>query len=934
MIDLPVCGHRGRVLSGGRKCFCRLLGPGRTVPLTQCAGCPHADPHARTPVPSSAVALPLPPAPACVHRSADPLRTVGCRTCGNAFSVPRIGVYDCAEFGEEVTLFMAEIPLAQPGGQVMHGPLRNCATCKARQVPQSIAIAVGVICHNYGRYLAEAVESVLTQTLQPVEVLIVDDASDDDTLAVAQAFADRGVRYVRIDARSVWEARRTALRETSAEWLCCLDADNWLPADFLEAAAGTIAKDWRTGIVYVDLQKFGAALPPATDRTTFPPTATAEDLARRNVIDASAVVRREALEISGAFDDAPVTSAFADWRLWRRVLQDGWRAVKSPALLQYRVHESNMLAAAADEPWSVRHAQELETITLLVPLSGRYATWPALAAFLERQTWPHDRLQLVLADTSQDPTFGAMVRQWAAGCDYPDVRVMRFAAARPGLADEARRREIQTDIDHALCRIWARLTRELSTRWTWTLEDDVIPPDDVLQRLLGSFAPDVDAVHAPYRHRCHEGWAVLRDLTGDGCRERGAGVERVRACGFGCTVWWSETLRSHAWGLHGGQWYDVVLCDRQRLHVLCDWDCEAEHLIERDPEPPPAYQSFRDRLGASDSPGKWAALLLRPEDVEGRDCLDVGCNEGFHAGELLALGARRVVGLDTHSGFLAAARRRFPAAAFHQVDWDRWLAATPERFDLVLWTSAMHYAQDTAATLARIRRVLKPGGRLVLECGIAESHAWRPTARWIYVDRGSSRVRHPTRALLDQLLQGFAVRYVGESVSQKSDPIMRHVLHCVPRQPVAWLLGGRSRDGKSSAPRQFTCPVYGIDDLLVSLGKYASTIPWPQDLKPHGVGIMAAYHAIERDPDLAGRLATMIAETVPPGDVAIEANCVLWPTIGAALEAEFRARGYRVWKGERSADRTDDHSSRMSSVGVQPQPGQCSQTATHGLPSG
>jgi glycosyltransferase involved in cell wall biosynthesis len=46
-------------------------------------------------------------------------------------------------------------------------------------------VAVIVVCHNFGRFLAEAIHSVLVQTRPPAEVLVVDDASNDDTSAVA-----------------------------------------------------------------------------------------------------------------------------------------------------------------------------------------------------------------------------------------------------------------------------------------------------------------------------------------------------------------------------------------------------------------------------------------------------------------------------------------------------------------------------------------------------------------------------------------------------------------------------------------------------------------------------------------------------------------------------------------------------------------------------
>src|SRR3954451_2121869 len=56
-------------------------------------------------------------------------------------------------------------------------------------------VSVIIPVFNYDRYLGEAIESVLTQTYQHLEVIVVDDGSTDQSGEVATSFADRGVRY-------------------------------------------------------------------------------------------------------------------------------------------------------------------------------------------------------------------------------------------------------------------------------------------------------------------------------------------------------------------------------------------------------------------------------------------------------------------------------------------------------------------------------------------------------------------------------------------------------------------------------------------------------------------------------------------------------------------------------------------------------------------
>ncbi len=62
-------------------------------------------------------------------------------------------------------------------------------------------VSVVVTCHNYGRYLRECLESVLAQDRPADEIIVVDDASTDDTPAIAAEYAPFGVRYERVDFR-------------------------------------------------------------------------------------------------------------------------------------------------------------------------------------------------------------------------------------------------------------------------------------------------------------------------------------------------------------------------------------------------------------------------------------------------------------------------------------------------------------------------------------------------------------------------------------------------------------------------------------------------------------------------------------------------------------------------------------------------------------
>lgn len=127
-----------------------------------------------------------------------------------------------------------------------------------------------------------------------------------------------------------------------------------------------------------------------------------------------------------------------------------------------------------------------------------------------------------------------------------------------------------------------------------------------------------------------------------------------------------------------------------------------------------SYQSFPWAQGDSVSPAKLIALDL--PKLEGKSFLDVGCNAGFFCGFADWQGAKRVVGIDSSEGFLATARELFPRCEFICKDWSN---LGEEKFDVIIFLSAIHYAQDQQAMLDLLMDRLKPGGVLVLEIGIA-----------------------------------------------------------------------------------------------------------------------------------------------------------------------------------------------------------------------
>lgn len=205
------------------------------------------------------------------------------------------------------------------------------------------------------------------------------------------------------------------------------------------------------------------------------------------------------------------------------------------------------------------------------------------------------------------------------------------------------------------------------------------------------------------------------------------------------------------------------------------------------------YQSFPDADGASRTFDKLMHLKL--PSLAGRTFLDVGCNEGFFCGFARFDGATRVVGIDKSALFIERARARFPEAEFLQQGWDD-LPEGP--FDVILLASALHYAHDQPALIARLVERLSSDGVLVLELGIAPSKQ----AEWVKVKRGIDEREFPSMLMLREVLADYAWKWMGPSVSQDGDPVARHVVHICRRRPVAYLLMAPPGHGKTSVAKR------------------------------------------------------------------------------------------------------------------------------------
>ena len=192
-------------------------------------------------------------------------------------------------------------------------------------------VSVIVPLYNAAPYIVEALESIVASTYRPIEVIVMDDASTDDGLSIAQDFAASHpeVRVLHQKHAGVSEARNNAIREAKGEWILPVDADDKIGPTYIEHAVEAIDKD--VHIIGCRAEFFGAK-----SGEWKLPEYSPELLARKNMIHISSLFRRIEWMSVGGFCRENIYRE--DWDFWLSLMEVGGRYIRLDEVgLYYRV---------------------------------------------------------------------------------------------------------------------------------------------------------------------------------------------------------------------------------------------------------------------------------------------------------------------------------------------------------------------------------------------------------------------------------------------------------------------------------------------------------------------------------------------------------------------------------------------------------------------
>ena len=203
-------------------------------------------------------------------------------------------------------------------------------------------VSVIIPCFNHGRYLDEAVNSVLLQTFQDFEIIIVNDGSTDSfTNELLLDYRRPKTRVIHIENSGVSNARNVGIMESTGRYILPLDADDKILPTYIEKAVREMEQNPILGIVYAKAKFFGKSSGELS-RTEyhFP------EILNRNCIVCTALFKRESWQRVGGYKKE-MRDGLEDYEFWISLIEDGAEVFKIPeTLFEYRIHTTSRTTVA------------------------------------------------------------------------------------------------------------------------------------------------------------------------------------------------------------------------------------------------------------------------------------------------------------------------------------------------------------------------------------------------------------------------------------------------------------------------------------------------------------------------------------------------------------------------------------------------------------
>ncbi|MCM0668643.1 glycosyltransferase family 2 protein [Flavobacterium tyrosinilyticum] len=199
-------------------------------------------------------------------------------------------------------------------------------------------VSIIVPCYKQSQYLDESLQSVLDQTYENWECIIVNDGSPDNTEEEAKKWIlkDTRFKYVYSKNKGVSHARNLGIATAKGELILPLDADDKIGQNYIKKGSELFQENPSLKLVYCLAMKFGDE-----NGEWNLPDFSLENLSRDNLIFCSALYKKTDWYFIGGYDEQ-MKSGLEDWEFWISLLKNGGEVVQIKEVeFYYRIKKSS-----------------------------------------------------------------------------------------------------------------------------------------------------------------------------------------------------------------------------------------------------------------------------------------------------------------------------------------------------------------------------------------------------------------------------------------------------------------------------------------------------------------------------------------------------------------------------------------------------------------
>ena len=194
-------------------------------------------------------------------------------------------------------------------------------------------VSIIVPCYNYGRFLKNCIDSILAQTYQNIEVIVINDGSTDQTSKILQSYNSKIHAITNFSFNGVGAARNQGLSFATGRLCLFVDADDYLEPFFLERTVPVIQQS-KAGIVYSGFRQI------FTDRSKnfIPIPYQRHELMKENYMAVTSLTITDLVKKVGGFDN---NLLIQDYDLWLRITHIAPAVGILEPLWNYVMHGNN-----------------------------------------------------------------------------------------------------------------------------------------------------------------------------------------------------------------------------------------------------------------------------------------------------------------------------------------------------------------------------------------------------------------------------------------------------------------------------------------------------------------------------------------------------------------------------------------------------------------